>query len=265
MRRNFHLTRSLAVVRLRHRLERDSFPRIQMGLIVALTGAAGLLCSFLLLRAGIDRMALRYPLALAGAYAVFLFLLWLWIRTQADDYLDLPDLLDLVPEPSAGGLPSSFPSGGGGNFGGGGASRSFEATRASTLSDSEPLSALGDAAGSAFEADELAIPLVALVLAVGLAFASLYVVYLAPALFAELLFDGALSYSLYRHLRATERSHWLSTAWRRTVLPFGLTAVFLFAVGFALGVYAPGTHSIGEVMKRHRLPAHTVPVVNNTH
>jgi hypothetical protein len=48
--------------------------------------------------------------------------------------------------------------------------------------------------GGAFDADELAIPLIALVLAIGLALASLYVVYMAPVLFAERLFDGVLSY-----------------------------------------------------------------------
>ena len=248
MPRNIHLTRSLAVVRLKRRLEQESFPRIQMGLIVALTGAAGLLCSFLLLRAGIDSMALRYPLALNGGYTFFLFLLWLWIRTKADDYVDVPDLADLVPVRGSGSAPSPFSSGSGGDFGGGGASGSVDGPEANPISDSEPLSALGDSAGSLFEADELAIPIVAVVLAVGLAFASLYVIYLAPALFAELLFDGVLSYTLYRHLRKAERSHWLSTAFRRTVLPFGLTAVFLLAIGAAMSVYSPGARSIGEVM-----------------
>ena len=36
------LTRSGAIVQLRQQLERDSFPRLQMGLIVALTGGSGL-------------------------------------------------------------------------------------------------------------------------------------------------------------------------------------------------------------------------------
>ena len=249
MTRNLRLTRSLAVVRLRRRLEQESFPRIQMGFIVALTGAAGLLCSFLLLHAGVDGMALRYPLALTAAYAFFLFLLWLWLHTKADDYADLPDLMDLVPVRGAGNPAHSFTSGGGADFGGGGASASFDAPGTTALPEAKPLSSIGKAADSGFDADELVIPLVAVVLAVGLAFASLYVVYLAPALFAELLFDGVLSYTLYRHLRAADSSHWLSTAFRRTVLPFGLTAVFLVAVGAAMAAYAPGARSIGEVFQ----------------
>lgn len=250
MARNIRITRSLAIVRLQRQLERKSYPRLQMGFIVALTGAAGWLCSFLLLHTGVNSMALRYPLALGGAYVAFLFLLWVWLRTSASDYADLPDLTDLVPRGSGGPLPS-MASGGGGDFGGGGASGSFGGPTwddAAMEAPSEPgvLSAVGDAAGSSFDADELAIPLIAIALAVGLALASLYVVYLAPALFAELLFDGVLSYTLYRRLRTADSQHWLGTAFRRTVLPFGLTAVFLVAVGAALGAYAPGAHSLSE-------------------
>ncbi len=59
MARRIRLTRSAAVIRLRHQLERESFPRLQMGLIVALTGAVGWLCSFGLLHAGVTGMAVR--------------------------------------------------------------------------------------------------------------------------------------------------------------------------------------------------------------
>ena len=66
-------TRTQVVGLLRQKLEADSYPRMQMGLIVALTGGMGLLCSFVLLRLGMHAMALRYPLALLGAYLFFLF------------------------------------------------------------------------------------------------------------------------------------------------------------------------------------------------
>jgi len=253
---SLRLDRSRAVAHLRSRLELRSFPRIQMGLIVALTGAAGLLWSFLLLRAGMHSMVLRYPLALAGAYAVFLLLLWLWLRTKASDYADAqPDLVNLVPDPgnaAPGGNPLSFHSGGG-DFGGGGADGSFDAAAASVSSVSDaPASSIGDAAGEAAGAvggaDELAIPIVAIVLALGLALASLYVVYLAPGLLAEILFDGALSYTLYRRLRRGDNPHWVSTAVRQTAWPFGITAVFLMLVAAAMATYAPGAHSLAEVV-----------------
>jgi hypothetical protein len=223
MSRNLRITRSMAIVRLQRQLERDSFPRIQMGLIVTLTGAMGWLCSFGLLRSGMGNMALRYPLALGGAYVFFLLLLWLWLRSSADSYADLSDgldMVDMVTPDYVGDMPSA----------------------------PGVLSSVGDAVGSGADADELAIPILALVLALGLALASLYVVYLAPALFAELLFDGVLSYTLYRRLRNANSSHWLSTAFSRTVLPFALTAVFLMLVGWALAAYAPGAHSLPQAL-----------------
>jgi len=245
--RRLHLTRSHAILRLKRRLEQDAFPRIQMSLIVGLTGAAGLLFSFLMLEAGVTSMALRYPLALLAAYGVFLLLLWLWLRTKAEDYVDIPDLSGLVPSGSGGG--SSAFEDGGGNFGGGGASGSFDgpASFAPVDSDSSPLAEATSAVG---DADELAIPLIAVAFALGLALASLYVVYAAPMLFAELLVDGALSYALYRKIKAADSPHWLESAVRRTALPFVLTGVFVSITGAAMAAYAPGAHSIGQVMQQ---------------
>ncbi len=249
MAHRIRLTRSAAVIRLRHRLERESFPRLQMGLIVALTGAVGWLCSFGLLHAGVTGMAVRYPLAMVGAYMAFLLLLWLWLRTRAEDYVDGLDIGNAMPAPDLG---DAMPcvSGGGGEFGGGGASASFDSGATDLLPDlPKPLEKVADVGA---DADELAIPILVAVLAIGLALASLYVVYLAPALFAELLFDGVLSYGLYRHLRGTDSRNWLETAFRRTVVPFLLTAIFLAIVGAGLTAYAPGAHTIGAALQQAR-------------
>jgi hypothetical protein len=248
-RRRLHLTRSHAILRIKRRLELDGFPRMQMSLIVGLTGAAGLLFSFILLQLGVTHMALRYPLALLLAYGVFLVLLWLWLRTQAEDYLDIPDFSGS----GSGGSGDCTPAfeGGGGNFGGGGASGSFDGPTSFTPveSDASPLS---EAAGAVGDADELAIPLLVVVFALGLALASLYVVYAAPMLFAELLVDGALTYALYRRVKAADAPHWLGSAVRRTALPFVLTGVFVAAAGAAMAAYAPGAQSIGQVVHHHQ-------------
>ncbi|NDP48534.1 MAG: hypothetical protein GZ085_09145, partial [Sulfuriferula multivorans] len=114
MSRRFHLTRSHAILRIKRKLEQDAFPRVQMSLIVGLTGAAGLLFSYLMLETGITSMTLRYPLALLLAYGVFLVLLWLWLRTKAEDYVDIPDFSGGVPGRSGGCTPAF--DGDGGNF-----------------------------------------------------------------------------------------------------------------------------------------------------
>lgn len=258
-------SRDDAVVRLRHDLQTHGWPRSQMTLLVALTGGTGLLASFGLLQAGLDSMAWRYPLALLIAYGVFLLLLWLWLRTKAEDWADLPDPgidltnVDLAPTRAPHTPPWS--SGQGGDFGGGGASASFDApARAHPLMQRPPLQArsgASDASGpldgsvsSLGDADDFAIPLLLIALAAGLALSSLYVVYSAPTLLAELLLDGALSATLYRRLRGIERRHWVSTALRRTALPFALTALLLATVGWGLQSAAPGARSLGETLQQ---------------
>lgn len=243
------VNRVLAIQRVREHLVRESFPRIQMALIVALTGGFGLLASFALLQFGMDSMAVRYPLALSFAYLFFLFLIWLWLRTNAEDYLDMPDIADLIPRPRLSAGAPDFRSGGGGDFGGGGATGSFDGpATAIDAGTSSPLRAVDDSVGSAADADELAIPLIAIGLAIGIALASFYVIYVAPILFAEVLVDGALSYVVFRHLRGQDHGHWLSSTLRRTAVPFAATAVFLIAMGAAMATYAPGAKSVGQVV-----------------
>lgn len=261
-------TRGGEIRRLMGKLEGDGFPRLQMFFLVMLTGTAGMAASFTLLHSGVESMPARYPLAVGCAYLVFLFLLWLWLRTKAEDYVD--GSFDIpLPGGSHDGASISHEhapifSGGGGEYGGGGASGSFQ------VDDSLPLPSLpevgipgGDSVGEAVGevvggADEGAVPLVIALLIAALVavllFASLYVVYLAPALFAELLVDGALSASLYRRMRGLQTRHWLESAVRRTLVPFAVTAVSLGAIGYAFEWYAPQAHTLGEVVQQSRVP-----------
>ncbi|ARV20697.1 hypothetical protein AEP_03780 [Curvibacter sp. AEP1-3] len=267
MTRHIRVTRYHAILRVQQHLETKSFPRLQMALLVALTGAGGWLCSALLLHAGMHSMALRYPLAVGAAYGFFMLLLWLWLRIDSRDFFDLPspnwngtgssrhcaDAADLAAAP--------FKSGGGGDYAGGGASAPWDSPALDSPALGSPslpstdtpglFSGLSDAAGSVSDADEIAIPLIAIVMAVGMALASLYVIYIAPVLFSELMFDGVLSYTLYRRLRTSDSPHWVQTAMRHTAVPFAVTALLLALVGLGLGLYAPGAHSLGQALAQH--------------
>ena len=258
MRRLPFFFRDREVAKMQRQLERHSFPRLQMSLLVGITGAAGFVASFMLLHLGLMTMWVRYLAAFGLAYGVFLALLWLWLRTKVDDYLDLPDLpggnwssgssaevsgVDAVP----------LRSGGGGEFGGGGASASFDAPAQSVPDSGSGVGdAVGDAVGAVADADELAIPLLVLVLAMALVFSSLYMVYTAPALLAEVAVDGLFAAGLYRKLRGLESSHWLQTAIKRTILPFALTAALVSGVGWGLEQAAPGAHTLGQALTQTR-------------
>lgn len=56
--------------RIRGDLERDSFPRLQMFLLVTLTGASGFVASYVLLHAGFVEMWLRYLASFGVAYLI---------------------------------------------------------------------------------------------------------------------------------------------------------------------------------------------------
>lgn len=196
-------------------------------------------------------MWLRYLASFGVAYLMFLFLLWLWLRTRAEDYTDIPDISMQTSSGSDGS--ATCYSGEGGDFGGGGASGTFAGPpESAVIGESAAIGdagdAVGDALGTTAEAGEFAIPLAALVLIGAAVFSSLFMIYSAPMLFAELLVDGVLSASLYRRLRGLETRHWLETAIRRTAWPFVLTAAIVSASGWAMTLYAPEAHTFGDVV-----------------
>lgn len=255
------MTRRDRIARARRRLLEETSPRLHMALIVAMTAIIGWVASFVLLRLGLDSMAIRYPLATGVAYIGFLGLIWLWLRSNASDYTDVvdlsSDLLMQVPDAGhSGGLFSQSVSGGGGQFAGGGASGGWDSAIAddTTALDGVDGDSLGEALGSVSDADEMTIPLVVVFLLIGLAFASFYVIYVAPLLLAEVMVDGAIAYAFFRHMRGLDPHHWLSSAMRRSVVPFALTAAFLSVTGLAMAHYAPDAHSIGGVVKHTSSP-----------
>lgn len=245
--------RRQALRTLRLRLQRDGYPRLQMLLIVSLTGGIGFLASAGLLAAGIEGLAVRYALSCCIAYLGFLCLLWLWLRWSWD-WLDIsaPDNTSPAPEFS----------GGGGQFGGGGASGSFDAPPATTPADAVSMPANASGAGtdanigSGFPdldfGDDFAIPLLVVAIALALVLSSLYVVWSAPLLFAELLLDGALAVGLYRKLKRIQSRHWLQSALRRTFWPFLLTTLVLAGAGYALQRVDPAAYTLGEVIAHRR-------------
>lgn len=262
--------REAIVLQVRDHLQRHGWPRVQMALMVAATGGVALLSSWALRAAGIEHLGWRYPLSLAVAWLAFLGLLGLWVRWNADDWAQALDAAGEVVDPLSTGLDLAgealaharvprpdLPLPGGGNFAGGGASADFTVAPRALAEGLRPTpagpggtglgDAVGDVVGEAVDgADELVIPLVVVALVAGVAMASLWVVWSAPVLMAELVVDGALSWLLLRHLREEDRAHWFTTAVRRTALPFGLTAVLLAVCGSVMHATAPEAGSLGE-------------------
>jgi hypothetical protein len=98
-----------------------------------------------------------------------------------------------------------------------------------------------------FDLDEIVWVLIAAALVLSALLACLYVVYVAPALLAEVLVDSLLVAGLYKRIAKGGSGGWLRTAVRGTWIPVLVVALLLGAAGLALEVGFPEARSIGEV------------------
>lgn len=242
---------------LKQHLLRKSYPRLHASLILLLTGLAGFLVSFALLRLGVSSMWLRYPVAIAVAYGVFLLLLrvWLWLNRPDEFNVDwVEETIDVVTSDGVKSVDPGF--GGGADFAGAGAGGSWGES-VSTVTTSRSLSTVSPAKGSGssgfnfdLDLEDAWLIVIAIIALLAAAIAALYIVYIAPALLAEILLDGVLMAGLYKRVKTIDHRHWLRAALRKTALPAVLVALFFAVAGFAMQKAVPGARSIGEVWQR---------------
>lgn len=212
-------TRRKFVALLERYLQSEHSPRLEMAGVLGLTGLAGFLASVWLLRVGIEAMWLRYPLAAAIGYLVFLTLVWNLVRMyRAGAERALANQED--------------------GFAGADSTR-FD------LPDG-PDGCL-DVPG-----DEGCAVIAAIAVVLALIVVAVYFVAAAPALFAELVLDSLLVGGLYRRLRRENEGQWFSSALRRTIWPAVLVFFFLAVAGITFANYAPGSRSIGSVLEKWR-------------
>ncbi len=225
--------------------------RTQMAAMVIVTASVGLFSSYVLLHLGVRQMWLRYPAAVGLAYAALLIQIWMWIawhrrrreRSGSDLDADWSNALDAVDGIGAGDAPAGMHPGGGG-FGGGGASSQFGASPPAMPSDSES-SGIGDLGVA--DADEIAVVLLSVAFALSAILATGYLVWTAPALFADLMVDGVLAAGLYRRLKHSGEPTWVPQTLRRTWGPALAVALTALVVGIGFHVVAPKADSIGDV------------------
>ncbi|HSK70742.1 MAG TPA: hypothetical protein VK892_03535 [Pyrinomonadaceae bacterium] len=232
---------------IKQRLLRKGLPRVQISIILLLTALAGFLTSYSLLHAGVSSMALRYPIAILIAYCVFLLLLrvWIWLQKNSPDF-DLPGLdFGSSSSVSTGSSNANFEFGGGGDFGGAGAGGSWGESGSSSSISAD--SSILDNVSFDLDSEELGLLILAVVAIIGGMLASLYIIYIAPVLLAEILVDGVLIAGLYKRVKGIEQTHWLKTAVKRTIAPAVLVAIFFTIAGFALQKAVPEARSVGEV------------------
>ncbi|MCC8627680.1 hypothetical protein [Xanthomonas vesicatoria] len=237
--------RRVSIEQARRHLERDGWPRVQMSAIVLITATGGLLASFLLRNAGVDAMAVRYPIATLFAYGVFLLLMWAWLRWRND--IDGDVVEDCVDLGSSAAQDTSGWAGHGGNSSGAGRSGTWSTPSGST-SD-----VLGDSELPAFVDGDAALPIVAVVIVLAAAavaiVAAAWVVWSAPVLMAELVVDAALAGGLYRRMRGVQAQGWWWLCVRHTLWPLIGVLAFFLVVGAVAQHKAPQATTLVEALR----------------
>ena len=231
--------------RLEASIQCRGYPRTAVALIVALAALSSLILSIVLLVLGLTHMGIRYLFCVAFGYLVFLALLRLLASRHASDLdpgIDLPD-----PVGTGGDPPDPF-SGGGGEFGGGGASRSWSPHTIDTASGSASSPDPVADSISGLDLDEGWVVALPLLFLAGAVLAGGYVVIIAPVLVAEVALDVAIAAGAYRAAARLSPQHWTVGAVRRTwIAALGL-AVLVGGMGFLLQSLAPAAHTIGTAL-----------------
>ena len=241
------------------RLLRKGRPRLLVSLILLLTGLAGFLVSYALLHSGMTRMWLRYPLAILFAYCVFLLLLRFWLFLQRPPKVEIEDFEDVDPNSPYAADPPYFETRAGrsdlssfvreGDAGGSWGQQQASVSSSSSQTVSGGGSGSSGGGWGSLDLDEGFFIVAAIAVIAGALLAVFYVVYVAPALLAEILVDGVLVAGLYRELKGVEQRHWLRSAVRKTLLPALIAAALFSLGGYFLQRAAPKARSVGEVWK----------------
>lgn len=209
--------------------------------------------------AGVDSLAWRPLLALWLSYPLYIGLIALWARwllSRDESGLDvdpgaLCDGADaLVRAPG-----SVFQSGGGGDFGGGGASGDFDEPGGMADGAGEVLGKTLEGVGGALDADEGVVIVVPLAIVIGVAAAlaaglgllvfGLFGVEVLLGVAVEIAFasfGGALAWR-------AQREGWLTHVLRRTLWPMLVLSVITAAAGWALHHWVPEAQTVPQALR----------------
>ncbi|HKO02522.1 MAG TPA: hypothetical protein VJ032_12555, partial [Thermoanaerobaculia bacterium] len=218
--------------------------RIHMSLILLATITAGVVATHLMIEVHLNRLWLRYAIAVLFAYGAFLLLVKFWLfylgmRAQRERdrlAIDCPiDMLDAVCHlGDFGDIAETAIDEAGGRFGGGGSSGSWpEPSVSSSISAPAPSGGGGGGFGLDLDLDD-GVLLLAIAVVLAIVIACVYLIYAAPAILSEAAFEAALGAALLKKARSAASGNWVGSIVKSTILPFLVIA----ALSTTLGWYA---------------------------
>ena len=226
-------------------LQHRFFLRLHMTAILTGTILVGLLVTRLLFLIHVNVFAIRYGVAIIAAYAAFVGFVkvWLWYvelcgrrRSSASD-----DWFNCVNFSSSGTSSASDVSdlvsfrGGGGKFGGGGASGSWSSDdEAKVVPVVTQSGSKGSGRGFGLPDDLGELILVLLIIALVLAIIAsfVWIVYAAPTILSEVVFNAVLAGALVRHTHRATHGEWIGSVIKKTAIPFAIVLVMSITMGW---------------------------------
>lgn len=211
----------------------------------------------------LNEMIIRYPLTIILSYLFFCGFIKLWLlyvssSTNRRDVLDTAaDVLSNLPV-----SPSADPLiGGGGQFGGGGASGVFDhagniihSTQSEMLISSSADtttgvgSSAGEAAASTIEDTGVILIILGLLLAI-VCGAGIYLIYEAPAILSEAAFEFILATSLINTSKKMDKPDWIGSIFRMTRLPFLFVLIIAFVFALIVNSVYPSATKLSDVIR----------------
>jgi hypothetical protein len=253
------MARRLFAQTFRQRIVRQYMVRFHMSLLLAGTVASGVVCSKLLLKAGLHSVLFRYPLTVLGAYLVFTGLARLWVA-----YV----LIDAVAGKGhsffSGGSSSSsgidlsgnLLPGGGSSSGSGGASASdvWDSSTSQLVATSSPSG--GGGSGFHFPSIDLGfdfddgfwILLVLGLLILVIACSGGYLIWAAPEILPDLALSTLLSSCLTGAAKRAEAQGWMVSVLRATFVPLLLILGVTTTLAVVVHQHCPGADKLATAL-----------------
>jgi hypothetical protein len=234
--------------------------RFHAAVIVAGTFATGFLANFAMLGVGLTALLPRWLCAIAIAYGGFFLLVRFWLAYVGVRQLAIGPDGAQGSSTSSGGIDGPLPElpwrGGGGRFGGAGATGDFAPPRAASLAELAPAKssstvskgvvALADGADDVLP---LVLGLVVLALVAALVGSALAFVWVAPELLSDAAFAALLASGMLPGIGRAESGDWHGRLFAATWKP--LVGVVVVATGAALALmrWFPGAQTLGQAWK----------------
>ncbi len=255
--------------KFKQRFTKRVFTRFHMSLILLGTILSGVIFSKILLFFGLQHMMIRFIIVLIFAYLSFFLFMKLWLHYLTTPYRkcrkdgslsDAVDVITSAPDFVSKNGEQVF-NGHGGEFGGAGASGSWEnVSSASDIAVSEDMTGSAESicettaetagetiSGLADEGGILLIPLALLLL--GIFGGGIYLIYQAPVIISEAAFELILATTLIKKARKIDDPNWIGSVFRSTWPAFSLTLFITIAAGWAFMSYCPQATKITEVYR----------------